>query len=203
VTGSLDPLEMHTNGAHPMSDLDSSQPRRRELSLDGDSLDQYFDTLMEMVRDWDWRTVSLETGHAPGDSPTPAETSAVPAPGLLFAPVHAPAPAVEADVREDAVTPDRGSVPSGADPPIAVESLSPPTTRDPASADPLPRSLEKTAFPAAPFPPPPPSTAEARGTNADPPFDFLRGHSRIKVAALYLAGAVAVLLAIGGIRLFA
>jgi hypothetical protein len=200
VTDNLEPVEVRTNGTHPMPEVDSSPPLDREPSFDGVSLDQHFDALLEMVRDWDWRTVSLDTGHAPGDPTTPTETSASLARGPN-SPVRAPTPAVEPDVCKDTVEPDRGSVPRGAEPPIAVESMSPRANRDPASADPPPRSLENTAYPAAPIPPPTPSAAEALG--AHPPVDSPRGHSKLKVAALYLAGAVAVLIAIGGIRLFA
>jgi hypothetical protein len=182
-----------------MPEVDSSPPLDRELSFEGVSLDQHFDALLEMVRDWDWRTVSLDTGHAPGDPSTPSATSASPARGPN-SPVRAPTPAVEPDVCQDTVAPDHGSVPRGTEPRIAVGSMSPRANRDPAPADPPPRSLENTAYPAAPIPPPTPS-AEALG--AHPPVDSPRGHSKLTVAALYLAGAVAVLLAIGGIRLFA
>jgi hypothetical protein len=206
VTEKMDPIDARTNGTHPEPDVALSQPLDRELRFDGVSLDQHFDALMEMVRDWDWRTVSLETGHPRGASPTPAATSAPPAPEPNSVPIPAPASPTEADVREELVAPDTESVPGGGDPQAAaVESMPRQAPHEPASSDPPPAPLEDLASPAAPSrpsppsPPSPPSAAKAQGVAADPE----TAHSRIKMAALYVAGAVAVLLAIGGIRLFA
>jgi hypothetical protein len=203
VTDNGDPVDVRTNGTHPLPDVDSSRLPERQLDFDGVTLDQRLDALMEMVRDWNWRTVSVETGHTAEESPTqaptrpPTETAAIPVP----APVS-PSAAVEADEREDTTAADRRLVVGDNRPqPIAVESTPRHARRDPVRQDPQQLPLEDASAPATP--PPPPSAAEAQRAEADPPVDPPKGHSRFKVAALYLAAAAAVILTIGGIRLFA
>jgi hypothetical protein len=214
-------MSMSTNGAN--RPVDTHSPRATEIAgdSDGKSAEERLDGLLELIRKWDWRASSSNGSRAPAASTAPATPLAAPepvteqhrkTPEVLRANGSGPVPGSAEFPRPDSqgmghfvsewtphypkadqapadLLPDRPEVANqSAAVPSRVQEL-----RDP-SPDGASASRPQHAVP--------PSPAEFQ-TPAVPRTSRAAALSRIRVFALYLASAIAVVLVIAAIRTFA
>ena len=60
------PIEATTNGTHKVTDAEPSKPiDEAPQSLNGSSVDERLDALLQMIRTWDWRTAPVAAGPPP------------------------------------------------------------------------------------------------------------------------------------------
>jgi len=177
-----------TNGTSRVTDAESLNPtyeRPPSLSarpLNAQSVDERLEALMEVVRTWDWRAVSVEARPAPA-----LETTRT---------VSDLAIAATAQAREDLQPLIYGPSPVECAPDtqtVALEPTPPPVVDPSVPADPD-HDSDDTGWPSEPEP--------RRGAGAwRGPVDRLWAHPRARAAILILSAAVVVFLIIWGIRL--
>ncbi len=107
------PIEVTTNGTHRVPDVEppDSIDESREV-LNGASVDERLDALLQTIRTWDWRTSPVAAGPRAPEAAAPTST----------APVAARSPA-----REVAVSTPMAPV-AAVSPSVAASTVSPPTT---------------------------------------------------------------------------
>jgi hypothetical protein len=210
VNDQLGHIEVATNGTHKVTDTEPPKPiDEGPQFLNGQSVDERLAALLQTIRTWDWRVASV----AEGPQPAEAAASTVQSPHTATASVEVredPEPlTVEEPVTSEepvtgelpltvheAFTPGAPPVQKNADTQPVVLEPTPPATVDP----PAPEKLED-----APDDATSPSEAEAEsqpGTGPAPPNRRWRSHPWAQFAVLGLAAVGAVVLIVGGIRLF-
>jgi len=202
-----------TNGTSTVTDAESLNPtyeRPPSLSarpLNAQSVDERLEALMEVVRTWDWRAVSVEARPAPALETTRtvsdlAIAATAQAREDLQPLIYGPSPVECApDTQTVALEPTPPPVvdPSiPADPTadtqkVVLEPTPPPVVDPSVPADPD-HDSDDTGWPSEPEP--------RRGAGAwRGPVDRLWAHPRARAAILILSAAVVVFLIIWGIRL--
>ena len=205
-----------TNGTSKVTDAKPAQPTREgRASISARSIDERLEALMETVRTWNWRTVSLEAGLPPTDQTTLT--------------VPGPPPIATATARENLeplahgpymVQASAGSGPADTQPVVLEPTHSPVT--DPFVPDEVPVDpnadtqtvlLEQTPRPVTDLSLPVDPEDASDDTGAPPargprpwtetwhdPIDRVWSQRWVKLAVLCVAAAVVVFLIIWGIR---
>lgn len=186
----LGPVDVSSNGTRRAPDMETSSLLAGGASFDETSVEERLDALMQTVHSWDWRVDSLETG-APMDCTPPRASIAAPMP----APTDRDRDAAPVSPNSDPM-PDSGIVAQPALEPVPRHARIEPVPVEDHDVPPARTTSWST-------PPPPLSLSQAAPEDeTDPPHDRPARHARVKLAAFYLAGALAVLLVIGVIRFF-
>ncbi len=111
VNDRLEHVEVTTNGIRKVTDAEPPEPiDEAPRSLNGQSVDERLDALMETIRTWDWRAASVEAGPPP--------------PAVAASTVSSLTTTASAEVREDSEPLTLGPPP----PAVPASTVSPLTT---------------------------------------------------------------------------
>jgi hypothetical protein len=199
VNDQLGHIEVATNGTRNVTDAEPPKPiEEAPQLLNGQSVDERLNALLQTIRTWDWRAASVDEGRQPAE----AAASTMPSPHTTTASV---------EVREDP-GPLTSEVPLTSEAPLTVDESftggAPPVQN---TADTQPVVLEPTPPPATVDPPAPEKLSDAPDDAAswfeseprpDQPTRRWWSHPWAKFSVMGLAAVVAVVLIVGGIRLF-
>jgi hypothetical protein len=206
VNDQLGHIEVATNGTRKVTDAEPPKPvEQAPQFLNGQSVDERLAALLQTIRTWDWRAASV----AEGPQPAEAAASTMPLPHTTTASVEVredPEPvtsAVPLTVHEPfnggAPPVQNNPVQNNADMQPIVLAPTPPATVDP----PAPQKLEGAPDDAVSSSEPEPEPEPGTEAGPAPPHRRWRSHPWARFAVLGLAAVVAVIIIVGGIRLFA